>query len=89
MDSTTMALLALFSLIGIWGVVRLWRTVREDYVDLQTMCDQVDIIFHCMGLCKQCSDDNAIVLSIPGDLVDDALRENENADEVKNWDHGA
>jgi hypothetical protein len=39
-----------------------------------------------MGLCKQCSDDNAIVVSIPGDLVDDALREN--ADEVKNWDHG-
>ena len=86
MDPTTIGVLILFSLIGIWGVARLWRTVRQDYEDLQTMWDQIDIIFHCMGLCKQCSDDNAIVVSIPGDLVDGVLREN--ADEVKDWDHG-
>ncbi len=89
MDPTRWALVVLFSLIGIWGFVQLWRTVRQHKEDLETMYDQVDIIFHCMGLCKQCSDDNAIVLSIPGDLVDDALREDKNADEVKNWDHGA
>jgi len=86
MDPMTIAIVALFSVIGIWGVARLWRTLRDDYSDLIAMCDQVDIIFHCMGLCKQCSDDNAIVLSIPGDLVDEVLREN--ADEVNDWDHG-
>jgi hypothetical protein len=86
MDPMMIATAILFSLIGIWGVTGLWRIVRQHCEDLQTMCDQVDIIFHCMGLCKQCSDDNAILVSIPGDLVDEALREN--ANEVKSWDQG-